>query len=249
MNKNIQLEEKWGNVLQDEFEKNYMQKLRKFLIKETVNHTIYPNSDDIFNLKWKGEALSDSVAILYTYTIDSLRADKLSSGSIFTSSSTLVKNVDENGKLKQFNIRYPAILRFGMSYRKKDFLISSDLSTGFENRLYAKSRWRWAVGAELHRFPKIPLRLGFAWEGMGRTELAMGAGFHGGPVLIDFGFSFRDGMWIHSMKGLNLALGFTITSFRGRKDKDESANGGPSPVPEKGEAKDTKKLLPGKDQK
>ena len=49
MNKNIQLEEKWKNVLQDEFEKNYMQKLRKFLIKETVNHTIYPNSDnDIF---------------------------------------------------------------------------------------------------------------------------------------------------------------------------------------------------------
>jgi len=48
MNKNIQLEEKWENVLQDEFENNYMQKLRKFLIKETVNHTIYPKGNDIF---------------------------------------------------------------------------------------------------------------------------------------------------------------------------------------------------------
>ncbi len=203
----------------------------------------FGNSDDIYHMKWKGEALSDSVAVLYTYTIDSLRADNLSSGSIFKSSSKIVKNLDENGKPKQFNIRYPAILRFGMSYKKKDFLISSDLSTGFENRLFAHSRWRWAVGAELHRFPNTPLRLGFAWEGLDRTELAMGAGFHGGPVLIDFGFSFRNGMWIHSMKGLNLSLGFTITSFKGRKEKEDKGSGGPSPVPEKGN------LLPGENQK
>ena len=209
----------------------------------------FGNSDDIYHMKWKGEALSDSVAILYTYTIDSLRADNLSSESLFTSSSTLVKNVDEDGKLKQFNIRYPAILRFGMSIRKKGYLISSDLTTGFENKFFAHSRWRWAVGAELYRFPNTPLRLGFAWEGLDRTELAMGAGFHAGPVLIDFGFSFQNGMWIHSMKGLNLSLGFTITSFKGRKEKSGSTNGGPSPIPEKGETKAPKKSLPGKDQK
>ena len=49
MNKNIQLEEKWENVLQDEFEKNYMQKLKKFLIKEEVDHTIYPKGNDRFS--------------------------------------------------------------------------------------------------------------------------------------------------------------------------------------------------------
>ena len=63
-------------------------------------------------LKWDGEQLSDSVAVLYTYKIDSLRADNLSSGKIFTSSSKVIKNLDEDGKVKQFNIRYPAILRF-----------------------------------------------------------------------------------------------------------------------------------------
>jgi hypothetical protein len=111
-------------------------------------------------------------------------------------------------------------------------LISSDLTTGFENRLYAHSRWRWALGAELYRFPAMPLRIGFAWEGMDRTELGMGVGFHGGPVMIDLGFSFRNGMWIHSMKGLNLSLGFTMTSFKGRKDDDTKSTSGPSPVPE-----------------
>ena len=185
-----------------------------------------------YPLKWDGEQLSDSVAVLYTYKIDSLRADNLSSGTIFTSSSKVVKNLDEDGKVKQFDIRYPAILRLGLSYKKDDLLISSDLTTGFENRLYANSRWRWAIGVELYRFPTMPLRMGFAWEGMDRTELGLGAGFHGGPVMIDFGFSFRNGMWIHSMKGLNLSLGFTMTSFKGRKDNKDDLKNGPSPIPQ-----------------
>lgn len=185
-----------------------------------------------YPLKWKGERLSDSVAVLYTYKIDSLRADNLSGTSLFSSSSTVVKNLDENGKVKQFNIRYPATLRFGASYKKDDLLISSDLTTGFENRLYANSRWRWAMGAELQRFPAMPLRMGFAWEGMDRTELGMGVGFHGGPVMIDLAFSFRNGLWIHSMKGLNVSLGFTMTSFKGRKEKSDGLDSGPSPVPE-----------------
>ena len=194
-----------------------------------------------YPLKWDGEQLSDSVAVLYTYQIDSLRADNLSSSTIFTSSSKVVKNLDENGKVKQFNIRYPAILRFGLSYKKNDLLISSDLITGFENRLYANSRWRWAIGVESYRFPSMPLRMGFAWEGMDRTELGLGAGFYGGPVMIDFGFSFRNGMWIHSMKGLNLSLGFTMTSFKGRKNKKDDLKSGPSPTPEKSLPSEDKK--------
>lgn len=49
MKKNIQLEKGWKNVLQEEFGKNYMQNLIKFLIKEKVNYTIYPKGEDIFN--------------------------------------------------------------------------------------------------------------------------------------------------------------------------------------------------------
>jgi hypothetical protein len=209
----------------------------------------FGNSDDLYHMTWDGQALSDSVAVEYTYTIDSLRADNLSGGSIFSSSSKIVPNVDENGKPKEFNIRYPSIFRFGVSYKKDDLLITSDLTTGFENRLFAYSRWRWAIGAEILRFPNWPFRIGFAWEGMDRTELGMGFGFHGGPTLIDFGFSFRNGMWVHSMKGLNVSLGFTVTSFKGRNKKGDAENGGPSPVPEGTKPPDTEKSLPGEDQK
>lgn len=49
MKKNIQLEEGWKNVLQDEFKENYMQNLKQFLINERINYTIYPKGNDIFN--------------------------------------------------------------------------------------------------------------------------------------------------------------------------------------------------------
>ena len=209
----------------------------------------FGNDDDLYHMTWDGQALKDSDAILYTYTIDSIRADNLSGESLFSSSSEIKSNVDENGKPKEFNIRYPSILRFGVSYKKNDLLITSDLTTGFENRLYAHSRWRWAIGTEILRFPNWPFRIGFAWEGMDRTELGMGLGFHGGPTLIDFGFSFRNGMWVHSMKGLNVSLGFTVTSFKGKKKKGDAENGGPSPVPEGTKPPDTEKSLPGEDQK
>ena len=140
-----------------------------------------------------GTALTDSVSVIYTYSIDSLRADNLSSdgkGSIFKSKSEVVYNLDENNKPKPFNVRYPALFRIGGSYKKDDLLISSDLTTGFEDRLYTNSRWRWAIAAELYRFPAMPLRLGFAWEGLDRTEFGIGIGFYGGPVRIDIGFAF-----------------------------------------------------------
>ena len=51
--------------------------------------------------------------------------------------------------------------------------------------------------------------------------------------MIDVGFSFKSGMWIHTMKGLNFSLGFTMTSFKGRDSKNKkSPEEGPSPLPE-----------------
>ena len=39
----------WDLLLKEEFEKEYYQNLRKFLVEEYQNHTIYPDMYDIFN--------------------------------------------------------------------------------------------------------------------------------------------------------------------------------------------------------
>ena len=43
------LDNDWQDLLQEEFEKEYYQNLRKFLISEYKNKTIYPHMNNIFN--------------------------------------------------------------------------------------------------------------------------------------------------------------------------------------------------------
>ena len=49
----------------------------------------------------------------------------------------------------------------------------------------------------------------------------MGIGYRKGTILWDFGFAFRNGTWLHTMKGFNLSTGFTLTSFGGWKSDTE----------------------------
>ena len=45
--------------------------------------------------------------------------------------------------------------------------------------------------------------------------------------MFDFGFAFRNGMWLHTMKGLNLSFGLT---YVGKEDESKmNAENGPSP--------------------
>ena len=46
---------------------------------------------------------------------------------------------------------------------------------------------KWAIARELYRYPVMPLDLDFLGR-YDRTELGMGIGFHGGPVMVDLGF-------------------------------------------------------------
>jgi hypothetical protein len=57
--------------------------------------------------------------------------------------------------------------------------------------------------------------------------LGVGFGVKKSSIMFDFGFAFRNGMWLHTMKGLNLSFGFT---YVGKEAKVEAPNEkGPSP--------------------
>jgi len=88
------------------------------------------------------------------------------------------------------------------------------------------------MGIEMTKFPAFPLRIGYAWGGSDFQELGLGFGFHKGPIIFDFGFAFRNGIWIHTMKGINLSTQLTITSFKSRKAKPKDLDGGPAPEPD-----------------
>ena len=45
----VTLETDWDNLLKDEFQKDYYNRLRSFLKGEYCSKTIYPDVNDIFN--------------------------------------------------------------------------------------------------------------------------------------------------------------------------------------------------------
>jgi hypothetical protein len=199
---------------------------------------IYGNDDDLFHFTWAGQALNDSMAIRYVYSIDSVNASTLSNPNLFTNNDPdeqiVYVPLDEDGNLPEFTMNYPAIFRLGMSYNMKDenILISSDMWTGFSNSMFSSKGWRWSMGLEMTKFSAFPLRIGFAWGGADFQELGLGFGIHKGPIIFDFGFAFRNGIWIHSMKGINISTQLTLTGFRGRESKKKAGDNGPAPVPD-----------------
>ncbi|MFQ6674105.1 MAG: DUF5723 family protein, partial [Fidelibacterota bacterium] len=155
---------------------------------------------------WGGEAVTEGSAMVYEYTIDSLNALSMTENAIdniFVSSKRVVRDTTSDGQARPFTIRYPALFRVGISKQvDPDFLIVSDLVAGFQDRLYVQKRWKWSMGVKFTRFPGFPLRLGYSWGGRNSKELGLGFGLHKGPLIFDFALAFRNGVWVHSMKGL-----------------------------------------------
>ena len=173
--------------------------------------------EGFYPFTWGDSIVADTQAVLYTYSIDTLRADQLGSDSLFSNSTEFVTNKSV------FETRYPAIFRFGVSKRMPTYTIVSDLVAGFQDKYYARQRWRWSIAVEWTKMESLPLRMGYSWAGGDLKELAMGLGYHKGPIIFDMGFAFRNGTWLHTMKGFNFSSGVTLTSFGGwRSDKEKS---------------------------
>ena len=170
------------------------------------NSSINPLTKSFYPFKWGDDELSSDEYIEYTFTIDTIRVDKMSNDSLFKNETRFLK-IPSNAK--DFITRVPATFRAGVSKKFDNFLIASDMVAGFENRYYSRKQWKWSIGTEWTRMPSLPLRIGFGWGGGDMKELGVGFGMKKSVIMFDFGFAFRNGMWLHTMKGLNLSFGFT----------------------------------------
>ena len=181
------------------------------------SNSINPLTSSFYPFQWGDSTLNSNESILYTFNIDTIRADKLSQGELFTNETSFFvpKNKTE------FVTRVPAIFRLGLSREIDSFLIASDLVAGFENSYYARKQWKWSVATEWSKIETFPMRIGFGWGGGDFKELGMGFGVKKGPIMFDLGFSFRNGMWLHTMKGFNFSFGFTYIGNNKEKKKTD----------------------------
>jgi hypothetical protein len=189
------------------------------------DNPINPLTSKFYPFVFGEDTLDVNESILYTFNIDTIRMDKLGNDSLFTNETIFFVDT-VNGKRPEFVTRYPATFRLGASKKVDNFLFATDLVAGFENKYYARQQWKWAMAVEWNRIQTIPMRIGYSWAGGEMKELAMGFGVKKGPVMFDLGFSFRNGMWLHTMKGFNFSFGFTWVGKPPKKSEKE----GPSPT-------------------
>ena len=209
--------------------KNFVSNKELFDFGKIINSFKEGNSVSII---WSIDKPITSIA--RTIQLRSYVFDKLKSGSNRRKDSAeTIFFVDtlKDGSRPVFETRYPATFRMGVSKEMDKVLFASDLVAGFENKYYAQKLWKWSLGVEWRQVPMVPMRLGFAWGGSGNQELGMGFGVKKGPIMFDFGFAFRNGIWLNTMKGFNFSIGAT---FIGREKNIESENNDlKGPLPKK----------------
>ena len=185
--------------------------------------SINPLTSKFYPFTFGEDTLDLNESILYTFNIDTIRMDKMGNDSLFTNETIFFVDTLANGKRPEFVTRYPATFRLGASKKIDNFLFATDLVAGFENKYYARQQWKWAMAVEWNRIPAVPMRIGYSWAGGEMKELAMGFGVKKGPVIFDLGFSFRNGMWLHTMKGFNFSFGFTWVGKSPKKSEKEGS--------------------------
>jgi hypothetical protein len=106
---------------------------------------------------------------------------------------------------------YPAIFRLGVSKNYEEgVIIMADLSTGFSDDLGGFDSWRIAFATEITHYPIITFRSGLAFGGSYGRSMSLGAGFKAGPVFLDLGMAYRDGLSMNAMKGLDFSITASI---------------------------------------
>ena len=180
-------------------------------------------SDETGYFEWGGQKVPRGYAMVYEMTADSMTVDKFGKSEwkdLFKERKAIVEDVDSDGNPRKFKVRYPGLLRMGVSKQlDPDLVIAGDLVAGFSDRLGVHQRWKISTGLQFTRFKSIPMRIGYMYGGKYLKELGFGAGLHAGPIIYDFAFSFRNGIWINDMKGFSISFGAALTSFKSRKDK------------------------------
>jgi len=144
----------------------------------------------------------------YFYGLDSLNGENLYVSSF---NDLIVDSTERSVGTGKFSIKYPTLLRLGGSYNFRDYFtkVMMDFRAGFQDRYFAVDRWVWSAALEWRRQPWFPVRTGIAWDGSDYTQWGLGFGVETELLEFNFGMSFEQGMWIHTMQGLTISLGVT----------------------------------------
>jgi len=112
-----------------------------------------------------------------------------------------------NLKTQDYITDYPTYLNLSV---RKDFeegiAVCLSLSTSFSNALRSSEKWKLSSGLLFNRFKNTPITLGFSIEEKGKINSGFSVGYKLGPAFINYGFNFKDAIFLQSAKGIDYSF-------------------------------------------
>ena len=130
----------------------------------------------------------------------------LKSGNI---SDSLLNTINLNAQ--EHITAYPAY--FNLTYQKlleDDIELCLALSTGFSNSLRNSEKWKFSSGLLFNRFKHFPITLGVSFGGTENISSGFSVGYQRGPLLMNYAFSIREGIFLQSMQGLDISFSMLL---------------------------------------
>ena len=122
-----------------------------------------------------------------------------------------------NSNSDPYKTSYPIYFNIG-AYKEldKDIAICFDLATGFNNSSKNSKKWKLSTGLLFNRFKYNPITFGLSLGCSDKINSGFSIGYNRGPILANFGFGTRNGIFIPSIKGIDFSFSliFKIDYFR-----------------------------------
>lgn len=113
---------------------------------------------------------------------------------------------DYTEDIGSFNSKLPLIIKGGISYRLKNFVLSADLEQGFKNNAGSSKVPKLALGGEYNKLSWLHIRSGLIFGGKEKFAICWGWGIKIKPVFVDFGMSIKNSFWPSKGKGMGVLL-------------------------------------------
>ena len=120
-------------------------------------------------------------------------------------SDTLLDSLSSN--FESYKTQYPIFLNLGAHKEiDENIVLCLDLSTGFNNSFKNSKKWKLSTGILFNRFENFPITLGLGFGGANKINSGFSIGYNKGPLLFNFGIGTRNGIFLSSLKGIDLSL-------------------------------------------
>tara|TARA_B100001250_G_scaffold354107_1_gene327797 strand:+ start:741 stop:2261 length:1521 start_codon:yes stop_codon:yes gene_type:complete len=112
-----------------------------------------------------------------------------------------------SSRVESYKTQYPVFFNLGASKEiDENIFLCLDLSTGFNNSFKNSKKWKLSTGILFNRFENIPITLGLGFGGANKINSGFSIGYNKGPLLFNFGFGTRNGIFIPSIKGVDFSF-------------------------------------------